>query len=227
MNSSSASEHTPWTTLITRPTSFFESRREKPSWVGIALVTTVILAAAGVIQFTVMEHSASFQASLGKLTPQTAAIAKTVGIIVAPIGVALEYWIVLLLNSFLVWVVAKFARGPIGFVQALAVTANANIATVIATAINAVILLATGPSLATFLSLGMFMTGAGPNAIAIANSISLFTIWYLYLETVAVSVFGRMSKGKAFLIVFIVWLIFFLMQFLFVQMHGIAPTPKA
>lgn len=215
--------HAPWFTLITRPREFFGSRQGKMPWVPFALLTMAVLMGTAWVQFQVVQHSALFQSYLQKLPQAQRPEAAAAGEILAPLGAALQYWIGLVLSSFLLWSVSKTLRLQVGFVQAVTLTVYANLATLLAAALTSLSVLS-GGTLATFLSVGMLIPHASSAELSIADSLNVFTVWYWYIQASGIAVWSGASRRRAWAAVLVTWLVFFMGQVLLTP-RAASPKP--
>lgn len=196
----------PWITLFTAPTRFFEARKGKLGWLLVTIIVAVITAMVSTLDLPYVERSPGYIAVLKKLTSAQITQANSIARVYTPISSFIGVFVALFLLGFLLWIVIKLVGGKLRYMQVIRILANANVIALIGTVLALLATMVTGTLMPSFLSVGMFIHTPGPLQ-TIGNAIGVFPLWMLYVEICGISVVGEMTKQKAAIPVIITWVL--------------------
>ncbi|MCY0902431.1 MAG: YIP1 family protein [Firmicutes bacterium] len=193
-----ASGKTPWITILSNPTQFFATRRERLGWVWIMVAYSVTAALAVLAELPEALKSPQYVKEMAAATaknPAMGGIIKTSAEVGGPVGALLSVWITLFVGAFVLWILTKLFGVAVRYMQVVRVIANASIIAIIDLVVGVIVSLATGTLTKSFLTLGMISsTGHLGGLLA---GIGVFSLWAVYIEIVGVAELGQVSKGRA------------------------------
>src|SRR2546423_3802 len=191
--------------VLFEPTAVFERVREKPRFLAPFLALAVITMAIVVAGLPYKNAAMAAQfAQTPNMTPeqaQTAMKFAAVGIVAAPIFVALF----LLVNALILWVSTSVLGGEAKFATLLSVTTYAGITYTLLQVIGVVVLTMRGTGSITSmldlqpsLGLDLLAPDAKGFTLALLRGINPFTLYGLFLTGLGIAVTHKTSKGVAY-----------------------------
>ena len=204
--------------VLLEPTAVFERVREKPRvltpFLAIAVITVVIVALQ--LPYTRAALAAQF-AQTPNMTPEQA----QAGMKFAPIGIVIApivYAVFLLLDAFILWVGVSVLGGEARYKTLLSVTTYAAITYTLLQLVGLIVLTLRGPGsvasmvdLQPALGLDLLAPAAQGFTLALLRGLNPFTLYGLFLTAVGVMVTHKTSKGTAYAVAtiqfVIAWLI--------------------
>jgi len=204
--------------VLLEPTAVFERVRERPRFLApflaLAAITVVILALQ--LPYTRAALAAQF-AQTPNMTPEQA----QAGMKFAPIGIVIApilYALFLLLDAFILWVGVSVLGGEARYKTLLSVTTYAAITYALLQVVGLIVLMLRGPGsvasmvdLQPALGLDLLVSDAQGFTLALLRGLNPFTLYGLFLTAVGVAVTHKISKGTAYAVAtvqfVIAWLI--------------------
>lgn len=188
------------------PTAVFARVKEKPRFWGpfIALAVLQIIIAALMLPYTrtVMQAMAQAQAGAGgAAAPDTSRFA-VVGVVMAPIGLAIG----LLLTAAVLWVLASMLAGEASFKKLLSVATYTGVTGVLMGIATIAVLMLSSTRVQTMadlrpgFGLDLLAPDAGTFLKTLLWMVNPFTLWGLVLTGLGVAGTHNTSKGSAFTI---------------------------
>ena len=204
--------------VLLEPTAVFERVREKPRFwapfLAIAVITVVIVVLQ--LPYTRAALAAQF-AQTPNMTPEQA----QAGMKFAPLGIVIApivYAVFLLLDAFILWVGVSVLGGEARYKTLLSVTTYAAITYTLLQLVGLIPLMLRGPGavasmvdLQPALGLDLLAPDAKGFTLALLRGLNPFTLYGLFLTAVGVAVTHKTSKGTAYAVAtiqfVIAWLI--------------------
>lgn len=191
--------------VLYEPGAVFERVREKPKflapWLGLALVLVVI----SFLQLPYIRAALAGQmAAAAQANPQAAAAAQKfafVGVIVAPIALA----VILVINAAILWVLVSVLGEEAKFGTLLSVATYAAMAGMLLQVAGLAVLMIKGTGGVSSMedirpALGLDLLAPGTTGFVggVLKGINPFTIWALVLTAIGISTTHKTSKGTAY-----------------------------
>ena len=204
--------------VLFEPTAVFERVREKPRFWAPFLALAVITVAIGVVQLPYVKAALAAQfAQTPNMTPERA----QAGMKFAPIGIVIApivYALFLLLDAFILWVGVSVLGGEARYKTLLSVTTYAAITYTLLQLVGLIVLIMRGTAsiasmvdLQPALGLDLLAPDATGFTLALLRGLNPFTLYGLFLTAVGVMVTHKTSKGTAYAVAtiqfVIAWLI--------------------
>lgn len=202
--------------VLFEPGAVFERVREKPRFlmpfIGLSVVQMIVTFLNLPFIKAMMQARAASAPAGGPDPSKFAAI----GIVFVPIGIAL----ILLLATLVLWVLVSVMGGETKFSAMLSVVTYASVPTVVLLSIVAAIVLqmkgvgsVTSPAdMQPALGLDLLAPGATGFMGAVLKGVNPFSIWGLVLTAIGVQTVAKVSKGTAYTVATIGFLLGILIQ---------------
>jgi hypothetical protein len=196
--------------MVWSPGEQFERMRERPVFWGALIIVTLLSVAASVILFYAVPDD-MYDVPGMQLTEEQLAMAKTMGAVTAVLGALIGTPIGILISALIMFLITKLAQKDTTFRQLFSLNTYIMFISGIGQLLNALIRLAIGGDPVVFVtSLGSLVEAEGMTA-EILGGIELFSIWATVLTAIGLYKVGRLSKGAAWtvaIVIFVIGLIF-------------------
>lgn len=198
--------------MIMSPKNQFEKMRANPIIWGALIMITVIFVIGTVLQMFNVDPSTMINEELeGILSPGDEGIVYLLSIFGSGLAALFMPIIIVLISSFIYWVVAKLVKSTVTFKQLFSMNTYILFINSLGILINGLLAVSIGAgSNLTYTSLGTFFQG---HALleAIFSNFELFGIWALILTAIGLQIVARFSKTAAWtvtILLFIIGLVF-------------------
>lgn len=212
--------------MITNPTEQFERIKERPK-IWIAMIIITILFVIGTWLTTLgMDIAGEMEGMEGmELDEESIAMVQTFAAIGSAVGALFIPIFTVLISSFIYWVIAKIVKSEVSFKQLFSMNTYILIISAIGLIINGAIMAIVGVNMdnpdAMFTSLGSLVSSGGIFGV-ILNSIEVFQIWVVVLTAIGLNKVAEFSKGLAWTIAIVFFVIGIVFGMIGAAMSGFA-----
>lgn len=209
--------------MITNPTEQFERIKERPKiWIAMIIITILFIIGTWL---TTLGMDIVGEVEGVELDEESAAMVQTFAVIGSVIGALFIPIFTVLISSFIYWVIAKIVKSEVSFKQLFSMNTHILIVSAIGLIINGAIMAMVGVNMdnpdAMFTSLGSLVSSGGILG-AILNNIEVFQIWVVVLTAIGLNKVAEFSKGLAWTISILFFVIGIVFSMIGAAMSGFA-----